>query len=106
MTQIIQGQEEHALEILSDILLNSQLSDTAVSSERGVILRESEEVNKNMEENVLDRLHEVAFEGGLSYTILGPDVSDEYIQIYTPARVHTYTYIYIYMPVHVYAHII
>ena len=65
-----------AVEILSDILQNSQLNEDAIEKERGVILREMEEVNKQYEEVILDHLHETAFQGsGLGRTILGPDAN-------------------------------
>jgi processing peptidase subunit beta len=63
-----------AMEILSDILQNSQLDAAAIERERDVILREMEEVNKQYEEQILDHLHETAFMGtGLGRTILGPE---------------------------------
>ena len=65
-----------AVEILSDILLNSNLDQGAIDREREVILREMEEVNKLNEELVLDHLHETAFQGtGLGRTILGPEAN-------------------------------
>ena len=63
-----------AVEILSDILLNSKLEEGAIERERDVILREMAEVNKQQEELVLDHLHATAFQGtGLGRTILGPE---------------------------------
>jgi processing peptidase subunit beta len=63
-----------ALEILSDILTNSLMSEKAIERERDVILREMIEVNKIYEEFILDNLHEVAFPtSGLGLTILGPE---------------------------------
>jgi len=63
-----------AVEILSDILLNSKLDEGAIERERDVILREMSEVNKQQEELVLDHLHATAFQGcGLGRTILGPE---------------------------------
>jgi len=62
-----------AMDILSDILTNSVFSQQAIDRERGVILREMEEVNKTMEEVIFDRLHETAYRGTmLGQTILGP----------------------------------
>ena len=52
-----------AMDILSDILQNSLLSEEAITAERGVILRELEEVNKIYEEQMLDHLHETAYQG-------------------------------------------
>ncbi|GMK59651.1 hypothetical protein CspeluHIS016_0802570 [Cutaneotrichosporon spelunceum] len=59
--------------ILSDILQNSKLDESAIERERDVILREQEEVDKQLEEVVFDHLHAVAFQGhALGNTILGP----------------------------------
>jgi processing peptidase subunit beta len=61
------------VEILSDILQNSKLEEQAIERERDVIIRESEEVDKQYEEVVFDHLHAVAFQGQpLGRTILGP----------------------------------
>ncbi|KAF0764239.1 hypothetical protein AaE_003089, partial [Aphanomyces astaci] len=65
-----------ALDILSDILQNSKLDEAAIERERDVILREMEEVNKQQEEVIFDRLHETAFLGnGLGRTILGSEAN-------------------------------
>lgn len=62
-----------AMDILSDILQNANFDQTAIERERGVILREMEEVEKEHEEVVFDRLHETAFpHSSLGRTILGP----------------------------------
>eukprot|EP01034_Spumella_vulgaris_P023158 gene23158-29351_t len=62
------------VEILADILQNSLLDDGAIKRERDVILRESEEVNKDYQEVILDELHATAFSNqGLGRTILGPE---------------------------------
>lgn len=64
---------EHAVEILSDILLNSKLGQEEIERERGVILREMKEVEQNLQEVVFDHLHTCAFQGTpLGMTILGP----------------------------------
>ncbi|RKP06962.1 Metalloenzyme, LuxS/M16 peptidase-like protein [Thamnocephalis sphaerospora] len=61
------------VEILSDILQNSNLDPAAIERERDVILREQQEVDKIMEEVVFDHLHATAFQGhSLGRTILGP----------------------------------
>ena len=52
-----------AMEILSDILQNSEIDAGAVEREKDVILREMVEVNKVYEERILDHLHETAFMG-------------------------------------------
>ncbi|KAH7920303.1 hypothetical protein BV22DRAFT_1098366 [Leucogyrophana mollusca] len=62
-----------AVGIVSDILQNSKLESAAVERERDVILREQQEVDKQLEEVVFDHLHAVAFQGQpLGRTILGP----------------------------------
>ena len=61
------------MDILSDILQNSKLEESAIERERDVILRESEEVEKQIEEVVFDHLHATAFQHQpLGRTILGP----------------------------------
>jgi mitochondrial-processing peptidase subunit beta len=52
-----------AVDIISDILQNSKLDPKAVERERDVILREQQEVDKQLEEVVFDHLHSVAFQG-------------------------------------------
>jgi mitochondrial-processing peptidase subunit beta len=52
-----------AVDIISDILQNSKLDGTAVERERDVILREQQEVDKQLEEVAFDHLHAVAFQG-------------------------------------------
>lgn len=45
------------VDILSDILMNSTIDEDAVQMEKHVILREMEEVEKQTEEVIFDRLH-------------------------------------------------
>jgi processing peptidase subunit beta len=52
-----------AVDILSDIIQNSRLDTAAIEEERGTILREKEEVEKQMEEVVFDHLHATAYQG-------------------------------------------
>ena len=52
-----------AVDIISDILQNSKLELPAIERERDVILREQQEVDKQLEEVVFDHLHAVAFQG-------------------------------------------
>jgi hypothetical protein len=51
------------VEIIADITQNSKLDASAVNREKDVILREMEEVNKDIVEMIFDQLHAVAFEG-------------------------------------------
>lgn len=62
-----------AIEILSDIIQNSKLGESEIERERGVILREMQEVETNLQEVVFDHLHATAYQGTpLGRTILGP----------------------------------
>ena len=61
------------VDILADILQNSKLEPSAIERERDVILRESEEVEKQLDEVVFDHLHATAYQHQpLGRTILGP----------------------------------
>lgn len=61
------------VEILSDIIQNSKLNESEIERERGVILREMQEVESNLQEVVFDHLHSAAYQGTpLGQTILGP----------------------------------
>ncbi|KAI0169149.1 mitochondrial-processing peptidase subunit beta [Hypoxylon sp. FL1284] len=61
------------VDILADILQNSKLEPSAIERERDVILRESEEVEKQLDEVVFDHLHATAYSHQpLGRTILGP----------------------------------
>lgn len=72
--KVFKSDVERAMEILSDILLNSKLDENSINREKDVILREMTEVNKKQEELVLDHLHATAFQGtGLGRTILGSE---------------------------------
>ncbi|KAI5864855.1 mitochondrial-processing peptidase subunit beta [Durotheca rogersii] len=63
----------HCVDILADILQNSRLEPYAIERERDVILRESEEVEKQLDEVVFDHLHATAYaHQPLGRTILGP----------------------------------
>lgn len=61
-----------ALEILADIIQNAKLGEAEIERERGVILREMQEVESNLQEVVFDHLHAIAYHGTpLANTILG-----------------------------------
>lgn len=58
---------------MSDILQHSRLESEAIERERDVILREQEEVDKQLDEVVFDHLHATAYQSQpLGRTILGP----------------------------------
>merc|ERR1712014_359606 len=61
--------------------MGSKLEPSAIERERDVILREQEEVDKQMEEVVFDHLHATAFQNQpLGRTILGPKENIQSIQ--------------------------
>lgn len=71
--KVNKGDVPQAVDILADILTNSQYTEEAIKRERDVILREMQEVDSVMEEVIFDRLHETAYRGTmLGKTILGP----------------------------------
>ncbi|KAL5999543.1 hypothetical protein ACLOJK_037828 [Asimina triloba] len=71
---VLRGDVPVAIDILADILQNSLFSETAIRRERGVILREMEEVQGQAEEVIFDYLHSAAFQNNpLGNTILGPE---------------------------------
>jgi processing peptidase subunit beta len=73
-TEAARGGTSWAGELLSDILLESKITSEAVENEKGVILREMEEIDKTVEEVLLDKLHLAAFrDSSLGFTILGPE---------------------------------
>ncbi|KAJ4426214.1 hypothetical protein ANN_27025 [Periplaneta americana] len=87
-----------AVEILADIIQNSKLGEQEIEREKGVILREMQEVESNLQEVVFDHLHSVAYQGtSLGRTILGPSKIikrmkkqdlEKYISIhYVPSRI-------------------
>ncbi|PKA64346.1 putative mitochondrial-processing peptidase subunit beta [Apostasia shenzhenica] len=62
-----------AVDVLADILQNSRFPEHAIKRERGVILREMEEVQGQLDEVIFDHLHAAAFyKHPLGDTILGP----------------------------------
>ncbi|KAK5637999.1 hypothetical protein RI129_012294 [Pyrocoelia pectoralis] len=62
-----------AVEILADIVQCAKLGKTEIDRERGVILREMQEVESNLQEVIFDHLHSTAYQGTpLANTILGP----------------------------------
>lgn len=69
-----------AVDILSDILQNSVLGEEEIERERGVILREMQEVESNLQEVVFDHLHATAYQGTpLGRTILGPSENIKWV---------------------------
>lgn len=72
--KVFKDDTEQAVDIISDILLNSKMETIAINHEKQVIMREKEEVEKIQQEKIFDDLHEMAFQGSpLSMNILGSD---------------------------------
>ncbi|GIZ01612.1 mitochondrial-processing peptidase subunit beta [Caerostris extrusa] len=64
---------KRAIDILSDIIQSSKYGENEIEIERGVILREMQEIEMNLQELVFDHLHAAAFQNTpLGRTILGP----------------------------------
>ncbi len=61
------------VELLSDIVQNTQFNDEDIERERHTILREMQEIENNLQEVTFDHLHATAYQGTpLGRTILGP----------------------------------
>eukprot|EP00457_Paulinella_chromatophora_P004389 gb/GEZN01004401.1/.p1 GENE.gb/GEZN01004401.1/~~gb/GEZN01004401.1/.p1 ORF type:complete len:491 (+),score=78.41 gb/GEZN01004401.1/:33-1505(+) len=73
--KVFKQQVGQAIEILSDILQNSEFREEAISNERRTIMREYQEVQNQPTEVIFDLLHETAYrDTPLGFTILGsPD---------------------------------
>ena len=71
---------EQSVDILADIIQNSNFGEEEIERERGVILREMQEVETNLQEVVFDHLHATAYQGTpLGRTILGPTENIKFV---------------------------
>ncbi|KAM3877904.1 tubulin monoglycylase TTLL3-like [Diretmus argenteus] len=62
-----------AVELLSEVVQSNALSEAEIEQQRGVVLRELEEVEGNLQEVCLDLLHATAFQGtALGHSVIGP----------------------------------
>ncbi|KAL4605018.1 cytochrome b-c1 complex subunit 1, mitochondrial-like [Arapaima gigas] len=62
-----------AVELLSEVVQNNVLSDSDLERQRGVLLRELEEMEGNQQEVCLDLLHTTAYQGTpLGQSVMGP----------------------------------
>uniref|UniRef100_A0A671VRA0 Ubiquinol-cytochrome c reductase core protein 1 n=1 Tax=Sparus aurata TaxID=8175 RepID=A0A671VRA0_SPAAU len=76
-----------AVELLSEVVQNCSLSEAEIEQQRGVVLRELEEIGGNLQEVCLDLLHATAFQGTpLGHSVLGPSSNARYILF-----LHTHT---------------
>lgn len=72
LCQVAKSKISQGMDILSDIVTNSQYAAQNIERERSVILREMEEIDGTMHEAIFDKLHETAYRGSaLGKTILG-----------------------------------
>lgn len=79
VTLCLLGYEHHfptifqAVELLSEVVQSCLLNEAEIEQQRGVVLRELEEVESNVQEVCLDLLHATAFQGTpLGHSVLGP----------------------------------
>uniref|UniRef100_A0A672IQ25 Mitochondrial-processing peptidase subunit beta n=1 Tax=Salarias fasciatus TaxID=181472 RepID=A0A672IQ25_SALFA len=65
-----------AVELLSEVVQSCSLNEADIEQQRGVVLRELEEVEGNLQEVCLDLLHATAYQGTpLGHSVLGPSSS-------------------------------
>lgn len=75
-TQLLRQDVRWGVELLADTLQNCVLDPNKLLREQQVILRESQEVEKDSGEMVLDHLHATAFQGSpLARSIIGSESS-------------------------------
>ena len=61
------------MELLADVVQSCSLNEAEIEQQRGVVLREIEEVEGNLQEVCLELLHATAFQGTpLGQSVLGP----------------------------------
>ncbi|XP_068598525.1 cytochrome b-c1 complex subunit 1, mitochondrial [Brachionichthys hirsutus] len=62
-----------AVALLSEVVQSSLLNEAEIEQQRGVVLRELQEVEGNLQDVCLDLLHATAFQGtALGHSVLGP----------------------------------
>lgn len=72
-----------AVELLSEVVQSASLSEAEIEQQRGVVLRELEEVEASLQDICLDLLHATAFQGTpLSQSILGPSQNARYAHMH------------------------
>uniref|UniRef100_A0A671K0Y8 Mitochondrial-processing peptidase subunit beta n=1 Tax=Sinocyclocheilus anshuiensis TaxID=1608454 RepID=A0A671K0Y8_9TELE len=65
-----------AVELLAEVVQSSSLSEADIEQQRGVVLRELEEVQGSLQDVCLDLLHATAFQGTpLGHSVLGPSAN-------------------------------
>lgn len=76
-----------AVELLSEVVQNCSLSEAEIEQQRGVVLRELEEIGGNLQEVCLDLLHATAFQGTpLGHSVLGPSSNARQVELHAPTH--------------------
>lgn len=66
---------------------NCSLSEAEIEQQRGVVLRELEEIGGNLQEVCLDLLHATAFQGTpLGHSVLGPSSNARQVELHAPTH--------------------
>ena len=85
---------ENAVEIIGDIIVNSNFPEEELEKERGVILSEIRISKDDIEDYSFKKVNEAAFEGGLKYDVTG---TEEVVKKLTRNEIYSYYKKY-YMP--------
>ncbi|MDY3828636.1 MAG: pitrilysin family protein [Clostridium sp.] len=85
---------ENAVEIIGDIIVNSDFPEEELEKERGVILSEIRISKDDIEDYSFKKVNEAAFEGGLKYDVTG---TEEVVKKLTRNEIYSYYKKY-YMP--------
>ena len=85
---------ENAVEIIGDIIVNSNFPEEELEKERGVILSEIRISRDDIEDYSFKKVNEAAFEGGLKYDVTG---TEEVVKKLTRNEIYSYYKKY-YMP--------
>lgn len=77
-----------AVELLSEVVQSCSLNEAEIEQQRGVVLRELEEVENNLQDVCLDLLHATAFQGTrMGQSVLGPSSNARQEELHT--HIHT-----------------
>ena len=71
------------MEILADVVQNSQFNEEDIERTRHTILCQMEEIENNLQEVTLDHLHATAYQGTpLAKTVIGPTDNVKYVEFW------------------------
>lgn len=72
------------MELLSEVVQSCSLNEAEIEQQRGVVLRELEEVENNLQDVCLDLLHATAFQGTrMGQSVLGPSSNARQEELHT-----------------------